>query len=381
MAETAVIKSFANGGEAVGTLESGKSVFIRGAIPGEKVELEIVQEKKRFARAKLVKVIEPSDERITPECPHFGICPGCSYLHIPYELEVEWKQRQLEWLTRNLEVEKFCAPNPSPKRFGWRNKIVLHSRNGVCGYFSEDNESLFKVEKCPISLPEINELIAQCNTDTERDIVLRKSVCDEAHIFTAKCSCGTLTEDIPGFGKFQVDSCGFFQTNIEVAAMLLEKVVAALKAEEVKELCELYCGVGVFAIAAAQNIPDIRVRACEISAPAVKLAAGNAEMHGVSERCTFQHADAGKFFARYRPQEKRYTLLVDPPRSGMDKAMLSAILKHAPEKIIYISCAADTLSRDLEELRELYTVKSLTLFDMFPGTAHFETLAILEKKR
>ena len=379
MAETALIKAFANGGEAVGTLENGKTVFLRGAIPGERVSLEIVQDKKRFARAKLLEVLEKSCDRITPECPNFGSCPGCSYLHVPYSVEISWKQRQLEWLTGKLEVEEFGAPNPSPERFNWRNKIVLHCENGVCGYRAEDNVSIVQVKECPIALPEINELVPGCDRGGDRDIVLRKSGCDPVKIFSRNSSCGVLTEEIPGFGKFQVDSNGFFQTNIRVASMLIGKVTALLAEQNCSELCELYCGVGVFSICAAGKIPGLRAHACEISAPAVKLAKSNAALHGVGGACTFQHADAGKFFSGHKNKSKDYTLLVDPPRTGMDKTMLSAIRKHAPEKMIYISCAADTLARDLEALKDIYRVRYISLYDMFPGTAHFETLTVLEK--
>ena len=380
MAETAVIKSFANGGEAVGTLENGKTVFLRGAVPGEKVELEIVQDKKRFARAKLLKILEPGSDRITPECPNFGSCPGCSYLHVPYSVEIEWKQRQLEWLTRKLEIAEFGTPAAPPERFNWRNKIVLHSENGVCGYRAEDNVSIVPVTQCPIALPEINALIAECDASVDGDTVLRKSVCDPARKFPRNSSCGILTEEIPGFGKFQVDSCGFFQTNIRVASMLINKVTELLAAQECRELCELYCGVGVFSICAVEKIPGLRACACEISAQSVELAKSNAVMHNVGDNCTFRHADAGKFFSRYRTQGRDHTLLVDPPRTGMDKTMLSAIRKHAPRQVIYISCAADTLVRDLEALSDIYRVSYISLFDMFPGTAHFETLTVLESR-
>ena len=380
MPETAVIKSFANGGEAVGTLPNGKSVFVRGAIPGETVELEIVQEKKRFARARLLNVIEASTDRITPECPYFSTCPGCSYQHIPYALELEWKQKQLQWLLRSFDVAAFNAPTPSPTRFCWRNKIVLHSDNGICGYRAEDNSSIIPVSECKLALPEINQMIPACRPSGATDTVLRKSTCDSVCVFEKKSASGILTEEIPNFGKFKVDANGFFQTNIQVASLLIEKVVETLKSLNCRELCELYCGTGIFSIAAAENISDLKSSACEISAPAVKLAKVNAQLHNVSSSCSFTHSDAGKFFSRYHAKIKDYTLLVDPPRTGMDDTMRKNIRKHQPHNIIYISCAADTLARDINSLQDLYKINSVSLFDMFPSTAHFETIAVLEKK-
>ena len=380
MADTAVIKSFANGGEAVGTLQNGKSVFVRGAIPGEKVELKIVQEKKRFARAKLLNVIEKSSVRITPECPHFENCPGCSYQHVPYETELEWKQKQLQWLLRSFEAENFEPPVPSPERYNWRNKIVLHRENGACGYRAEDNLSIIPVTECKIALPEINQMIPECRNFSGKDVVLRKSVCDSVCMFEKNNSCGILTEDIPGFGKFQVDSCGFFQTNIQVAALLVKKVVEILKKQNCRELCELYCGTGIFSITAAENIPDLKSSACEISAQAVKTADQNAAIHKVSGSCRFTASDAGKFFAKFHAKTGNYTLLVDPPRTGMDDNMRKNIRKHQPDSIIYISCAADTLARDINSLYDLYKIKSISLFDMFPATSHYETIAVLEKR-
>ncbi len=380
MPENAIIKSFANGGEAVGTLPNGKSVFVRGAIPGEKVEIEIVQDKKRFARARLISVIEKSDLRITPECLIFDRCPGCSYQHVPYNVELEWKQQQLKWLLRSFEVENFETPVPSPKRYGWRNKIVLHCENGVCGYRAEDNISIVPVTECKIAVPEINQIIPTPGSFTGSDIVLRKSSCNNVCAFEKNQSCSIITEDIPEYGKFQVDSSGFFQTNLNVASMLISKVVDILKNLKCRELCELYCGTGVFSIAAAENIPDLKCSACEISQQAVKTAISNAEIHNVEKSCRFTAADAGKFFAKFHAKNTNYTLLVDPPRSGMDDNMRKNIRKHQPQNIIYISCAADTLARDISSLQDIYKIKSVSLFDMFPATSHFETVTLLEKR-
>ena len=378
MKRTAVIRAFANGGEAVGSLEDGKTVFVRGAVPGETVEVEIFQEKNRYSRAKLVRVIEKSPDRIESDCAAFPACPGCSYRHVPYHLELEWKQKQLEYLARDFPQIEFHVPQGAPSRDHWRNKLTLHTFDGICGLRGDDNYSIVPIRECKLAVPEINQLVPQFDCRQAARPTWRYTRQDGAMLLKESKDCRVLTEELENFGTFKVNADAFFQTNNAVAAKLLEKVVALVRNSRADTLYELYCGVGVFSAACLEKIPALKALGVEITSSSIIRARTNAAMRGVSGRCRFFAGDAGKFFETCKP-EGRFVLLVDPPRTGMDKTAVNSIKKHLPEKIIYISCAADTLVRDIRALSQYYAPAEMTVFDMFPGTAHFETLAVLNR--
>lgn len=380
MSEKATIRAFANGGEAVGTLESGKTVFVRGAIPGEVVEVEIFQDKNRYSKGRLLNIIEESSERIASFCPEFPRCPGCSYCHVPYRIELEWKQKQLEYLLRDFEGIVYNSPVGAPGRTHWRNKLTLHIENSRCGYRSDDNTTLVPVTSCAIAAEPINEKIASLDLRQEKSVILRYTPQEGVAVFDREKGCRKIiTEHLREAGVFKVAADGFFQTNPEIADKLLSYVVSEVQAANCRELCELYCGVGVFSIACAGKIPELRCTGVEISKDSVIRCRNNAANHNVSERCRFHAGDAGTLFSRYKPQNSDFLLLVDPPRTGMDKNMINCIKRHHPAQLIYISCAADTLARDLRNLASDYTIDRVTLFDMFPSTAHFETVTVLKR--
>lgn len=376
------IDALAYGGDGVGRGADGAVCFIPGALPGERVEAEIVAVKKRFRRGRLLRVIETSPERIAPECPYFecGHCPGCAYVHCTYAHEIEWKQRQLHdfLIRRQLAMpETLLKPFASPRRFGLRNKLVMHSANGVRGYIGRDNETLFQVDRCLLAADEINDLLAVTPPDEGRE-VFRFTANDGARKITPQFT-GYLTESLPPYGEFEVAPGGFFQTNSHVGSELIRRVIGEVAAGGWKKMVELYCGVGIFSIAAAEALPQLQTSGVELDAGAIKAAKRNAERHQVASRCRFAAGDAGKLLRR----ESRLhdaVLLVDPPRAGLSRETVDAILRAEPAQLIYISCAADTLVRDLDLLKSAYAVGSAGLLDMFPGTAHFEVMTVLHRR-
>ena len=138
-------------------------------------------------------------------------------------------------------------------------------------------------------------------------------------------------------------------------------------------MVELFCGVGVFSIATARKIPTLRTYGIEVAADSIEAAFLNAAANGVQERCRFQAGDAASFDIG----KKCDLLLLDPPRSGLEKKLVNKILKSGIPHILYVSCGPDTLQRDLQLLSSRYTVTRSGALDMFPCTAHFETFTIL----
>lgn len=381
------VESLAYGGEAVGHLDSGKVCFVPGLLPGEDAEIRIIQDKKSFSRGEVVRIITPAPERIVPDCPVFPACPGCAYSHCDYSTELFWKQRQFADFLQRCGFDgagKTVPPFGAPERYGYRNKLTLHCANGTFSMVGRDNESLIPITSCGLACARINEALKDLKLPADSDsVTLRCTDADGVIAFPGRRApekSNWLTEHIPGVGKLKVAPDGFFQTNPAVAAELVRRAVAEIEGSGFEKLAELYCGVGVFSVAAALKIPKLRCSGVELSSAAVKAAKWNAAHHGVDSRCRFFAGDAGKLISA-AGIDRNCCLLVDPPRAGLSRQTIENIIAAGPGKIIYISCAADTLQRDLRIFREHHwQLENAGILDMFPATAHFEALVTLIKE-
>ena len=381
------VDSLAYGGDAAGRVDSGKVCFVPGLLPGEDALITIVQEKKSFARGRVKEIISPAPERINAACRYFPDCPGCSSIHCDYPTELRWKQRQFsDFMLRGglCSEEAILPPYGAVQRSGYRNKLKLHCFNGGFAMVGRDNKTLIPVDKCLLAAPQINEALKTTAAGEDGSVVtFRTTERDGVVSFRgnrAPEKSGWLTENLPGVGEIKVPLDGFFQTNLGVAAELVQRAVGEIKASGFDHLAELYCGVGVFSIAAASALPGLRCTGVELNSAAIKAARFNAAKHDLAERCRFYSGDAGKIIGKAEIS-KDSCLLVDPPRTGLARDVIDKIISADPGKIIYISCAADTLCRDLKIFREHYwNVEKAGILDMFPGTAHFEALVTLIKE-
>ncbi|HEY1583995.1 MAG TPA: TRAM domain-containing protein, partial [Chthoniobacterales bacterium] len=166
-----VIDDLAFGGKGVGRAE-GKAVFVPFTIDGERVAARVVREKKSFAEAEVVRLLDSSPHRVAPPCPYFGRCGGCSYQHMTYPHQLHWKTRQVAQALRR--IGKFADPPlrpivPSPRDYEYRNRITVHVENGVVGFFRHDAHRLIDVARCPIAAPEVNEALAALRARRPRD--------------------------------------------------------------------------------------------------------------------------------------------------------------------------------------------------------------------
>ena len=390
-AVTVDITAIAYGGDGVCRLPDGMICFVPGTIPTEKVKIRITRRQRNFCRGEVLEVVVPAPERIVPPCPYFAAggkmhCPGCTALMMDYSAEVRWKSRQFSdfLLRRNLcEAECIAPIFPSPLRLGTRNKLKLHiAGKGRYGYIAADNRTIIPIKRCLLAQNEINRHLAE-NPVKEKSgtLTLRVTGNDGVICFTGKEDADgrILTETLGSFGSFTVPAAGFFQTNIPVAEMLVKECVGQIAASNCREMVELYCGTGIFSIAAAEKIPFLRCHGVEINAAGIECAKHNAILHNVSDRCTFTAGDAASGIGKAGSLEGK-VLLIDPPRTGVAPETLAAIITARPSLLIYISCGPDTLQRDLVKLcADGFSVKYARAFDMFPATGHFESLVILSR--
>src|SRR6478735_916410 len=357
------IEDVAFGGKGVAR-EQGKAVFVPYTIEGETVSAEIVREKKQFAEADLIEVKESSPNRVAPQCPYFGRCGGCAYQHIDYEhqLAIKWRQvRDALLRIGKLKDVPLRPIVPSPRQYAYRNRITVHAKDGVIGFFRRDSHRLIDIERCPISREEVNRALAE----------LRQ----QKHVPDGHYTLRSLSE-------LRV----FSQVNDEVAQVLRDLIVDLVPPNQ-QLLIDAYCGAGFFAKALLDKFERV------IGIDWDRFAIAAAKKNG-SEKERYIAGDVEGELTRSDPESFRdrgyprrlgsrrsMTLIIDPPATGLSEGVRKAIMDLAPETLIYVSCNPPTLSRDLKELQHRFAINSVTPLDMFPQTAEIEVLAYLEARR
>ena len=351
------IEDIAFGGKGVGR-DHGKAIFVPYTIQDELVSAEIVREKKQFAEAELVEVKKSSPHRTTPECPYFGHCGGCAYQHIVYEHQLAIRWRQVGDVLKRIGKLKEIPVRPiipSPKQYGYRNRITVHAQDGVIGFFRGNSHRLIDVEQCPISSDEVNRELTELRRRNPRD----------GH-YTLRTSAGQRV---------------FSQTNDEVAYALRNLVVDLVPSNQ-DLLIDAYCGAGFFAKALLDKFRHIvGIDWDRFAIAAAKEGASEKEAYfaGDVEEELARTAESSFFETKIGQSSQRsLTLIVDPPATGLSEKVRRTILNLAPTTLIYVSCNPATLARDLKELQGRFTIDSVTPLDMFPQTAEIEAVAHLQ---
>lgn len=394
---TLSITDVAYRGRALGRHE-GQVVFVYGALAGETVEVEIANLAKNFAEATLLRVVVPSPERVAPACPLAGSCPGCRYQHVGYEAEVRMKQGQLVNLLGRIGgvgVESCGEPVPAPAPLGYRNKIVLHAwveddAPTKLGYFSEDNATVMDVPACPLAPASINKRLVELRADgafmgaleKHNKVTIRETAADGVvHWVGAQRDHGRpwLTEHT-SVGDIQVPRSSFFQVNPAVAELLLGAVSEHIRSEAPEAVVDAYGGVGLFAFVAARQGVEM---VCSLDVDGVAAEAGreNARRLGIGNVEFVSGPAQRKLSPVLMAVRNRKTLVVvDPPRAGMEQGTLATIARSKTTGLVYVSCAPDTLARDIKLLCKAgFKVVETRMFDMFPRTPFFESVTRLAR--
>ena len=396
------IDSIAYRGAGVARSDDGCVVFTPGVCEGEAVEARITRLHPRFAEAELVTVEKPARGRIDPVCRVNGVrVPGCVYDHMSYDAEIAAKADQFRgFISRQAKVDNFsdiCGePFPSPRDLHYRNKIVLHAqrRRGslVLGYLGEDNVTVIDIPQCPLAVPEINEKLASLRADAKFMDSLHDG--DEVTLRWSSLKgviswVGDTQRNLPPlkehalFGDVEIPAGAFYQVNPFASGELVRRVSEFVKSEKPRAVVDVYCGVGVFALAAAAAGAG-RCLGIESGRAAIAAARRNSERLGLPAEFGCMPADEGLDSALFEVMHSHSSgvcVILDPPRDGLDPRMRSMLERHRPDTVLYVSCSPDTLARDILELKERagYEVESTSLIDMFPRTAHFETFTVLRR--
>ena len=383
------IIKFDNLGRGIGYIDN-KIIFIPKSVPGDIVNIEIIKNNSKYLEGKITEIIKPSKKRIEAICPLFNQCGGCDLLNITLSDSLEYKLRKINEILRknniNYNVEEIIK---SDKQYNYRNKVSLKVNNNKIGYYESKTHKLIEIEKCFLLNDEINRLIK--NLDVLKikngNLIIRTNYHDELLLIIEtndkiedfreliekfKISGIIVNKKVVYGSDYIIDS--FFQINPYICSKLFDLIKE--NTFNSKNILDLYCGVGTLSINASEN--NTKVMGVEIVKDAIDNAIFNAKLNNVNNM-KFICSDTKNIIDKITKDFD--TVILDPPRSGVDILVLNRIIKEGITKIIYVSCDENTLVRDLNILLQDYNIKEFKLLDMFVNTEHVESFVVLQKKK
>ncbi len=367
------IEKLITGGLGLAHLDD-RTIFVKDALPSEVVECSLVQEKKNYSLYQCEKVLIQSPERITPQCKYYGLCGGCDLANLSAKASASAKEAIVK--DNIVRIGKVDYPYETlPSLYStlddYRIRVRFHVdlKNKRIGFLREKDSTLIAIDHCPCLTKALNDLLRTKKEILEvaKRIKLEKGTNRYGYVEVP------LLEGSDGisFGSnrvkvldYTVDATCFFQSNIKVLPAMLESV----KAEAIGEtIMDLYSGVGTF----SHLFPDKKVYAVEKYKGCLQYSKLNApHAHSVT--------DDVFVWAKRKTREDIDTIIVDPPRVGLQKEVPALLLSFNPKRIIYVSCDSVTLARDIP-LFLPYKVKKLQVFDLYPGSHHEECMVVLER--
>lgn len=413
---------------------NGKTIFIDGALPGERVEYASFHKKPNYEQAHLLRVVRASPLRTEPVCPHFGICGGCAMQHLEPHAQLAVKQRVLEdalWHIGRVKAEEILPPIQGPD-WGYRHRARFSVRRvprkgGVLIGFHEKRSSyIADMPTCEILPPHVSALLlplremidalsvaerlpqielavgADCTALVLR-ILAPLQPADEARLRDFADQHGVvfylqpkgpdtairfyplpgprLDYHLPEFGlKMEFRPTDFTQVNPAVNQVMVRRALCLLDPQPHERIADLFCGLGNFTLPIACS--GARVVGVEGSAALVARGQAAAIAHGLEDRVSYQVSNlfdcTPSTIERLGALDK---LLIDPPREGAIEVVKSLPSSGPIRRVVYVSCNPATLARDAAVLVNLkgYTLLSAGIVNMFPHTAHVESMAVFER--
>lgn len=433
------IESFDINGYGVCHIDS-KIVFVIGAVVGEVAIVEIINVHKKYAFAKLKKILVESPLRVDAECPYYEYCGGCDMMHISYQEELKIKEFRVNQTLRGLDY-KIEPIIKADNIYGYRNKVMIPFCKDIdddvlYGFYKKDSHDVVSIDKCIISDDKTNNIISYINkylnifhisiydekthTGLFKEVMVRHTKLNQYMVVLVvtmdydfsklieylisefkeiksiylnindkktnvvlsneyKLLYGepTIVEDILGL-KFYVSPSSFMQVNNLQCEKLYSKAIELAKLNKNMNVIDAYCGMGSITLNIAKKVN--KVYGIEIVESAINNANNNKKLNNI---------DNAEFILG--PCEEKIKELVnltnidviffDPPRKGCDIEFLNTVISMKIPKIIYISCNIATCTRDIKILEENgYKLEVVVPTDLFPRTLHVETVCVLTKK-
>jgi 23S rRNA (uracil1939-C5)-methyltransferase len=413
VSEAVRILRLASGGDGVGRLADGRTVFVPRTAPGDLVELRGLRTFKRFARARVGQILEPGAGRVEPPCPHYVAdeCGGCQLQHLEPREQLEARRSFVGEALRRLARLGVPDPEiePSERVWEYRNKLTLHAsadRRRIGLHPLDRPDEVFELQRCPITAAELNELwravrrhrrllppnltrlVLRLSRDGGRHLVVRTS---EGEVWSeGRALAQAVTADgVPAMVWWQpeggapraVGGAGeaypatvFEQVHPAMGDRVRAAALAALGSVAGRHVWDLYAGIGE----TTDRLADAGATVESVEWDGRAVAEGERRMGGTPsagrvERIAARVEDA---IGGLRPAD---LVVTNPPRTGMDERVTAALGRRPAARIVYISCDPATLARDIARLAGTHRLASARAFDLFPQTAHVETVAVLDR--
>lgn len=413
-----------------------KVVFVDNALPSENIECEIIKEKNNLIWAKNLKILNSSKFRVSPLCPYFNICGGCDLQHLEYNKTLEFKKNQIKLAFKkiaNISLDDFEIIK-SENHYFYRNKIAMKiskiNNEKVLSFYKKNSHIPIKIESCKLIdskfdfvINSVNEFLKKCDNSVydektkkgdlkhlvcrliDNNILITFVLNSNAKLENIECLYSTLktkfnlvginkninnkdkeilsTKFIHLIGENKLEftnndiiqpitNGSFLQVNLNVSNKIYNYVLKNLNGNVVN----CYSGAGLLSAIIAKNNTS-QVYGIEISIEATRLADKIKEENKINNLTNFC-GDAGKVLKELNLKD--FSLVLDPPRSGIDDNMISVIKGTLPNKIVYISCDKNSLAKNIKQLINLYDINEIKAFDMFAQTKNVETVIVLTKK-
>lgn len=391
------IERLSDNGDGIGFID-GKVVFVPKTVPGDVILIKDIKDYKKYYRGSLDTIVGKSDIRCDIECPYYDICGGCQIMGISYEKQLEYKKNKVVNIFKkyaDIDINPFIFGN---KQFKYRNKIILHVSDGKLGLVKYHSHGFVNIDRCLLVSDKINEVIKIINDKLDlvdvSKIMLREATNGDIMVkfygdISFKQVIGSLdgivksiyVDDKLVFGderifsilngfSFGISPESFFQVNYEGMIKIYDIILKYINDGD--RILDLYCGSGSIGIYVSSKCSSIF--GVEINESAVRDANLNKEINGL-DNVNFRCGNVDSIIdGKYRCD----TVIVDPPRGGLNKKTRDILLDVNSDKIIYVSCDAITLARDINYLKSKYYLEDITLIDMFPNTYHVESVACLK---
>ena len=402
MTHTVKIENINHQGQGI-TKINNKITFVPKTIPQDIVEINLTKEHKNYNEAKLLKIIEPSLNRVNYKCSYYDKCGGCHIANLSYENQLKYKKDKVKNIFKKYnELDINPEIVSSTNNLGYRNKVTLQVIDNTIGFYEEKTHKIIPIDNCLLLSNEMNSIIIilkeKLNKTSINSIVIREiedkimvnikgKIKPHQVIDILKDKCASiyinsnwvygekqLIESLEEY-KFLISPESFFQINVPQTINLYNQILKYAKPSKEDKILDLYCGTGTIGIFLSKYSKE--VLGIEINSSSIENANSNKILNKI-DNISFKLGDVSKILDENYHAD---IIIVDPPRSGLDKKTIETILKLEPKKIVYVSCDPITLSRDINILKEKYEFKDIKLFDMFPQTFHVECVMWLCLKK
>jgi 23S rRNA (uracil1939-C5)-methyltransferase len=374
--ELQITKS-AYGGCGLG-FANGKAIFVPFSAPDDVLQVIITKEKKNFSFGVIDNILSASTQRITPECPNFGICGGCDYLHLNYNSELNIKKNILaEHLKK---ISKLCPEDIpaidiiSGPRFHYRSHAGIKQKNSKNGFYAKESKILvpFPENGCLLLNQALSDGLRNLAgvEDTELRIAL-----DSSGQFKSSMDKINSLQELENGLIYDRSIFNFFQSNRFLRSRMLELVESYASLSAADRFIDLGCGVGFFSIYLARK--GNYGFGIDIDRDSINWAIHNSSVNSINSL----KFSSGSFSNLINSNEKIYAAILDPPRAGLPKNARIKLISLKPSVIVYISCDPSTFARDVRDFIDNgYAFSRLSMIDMFPGTYHIEVIGLFKKR-